>query len=64
MAKKYFGSIKNTNASRDLIDAKAYLPENLKKNIYIKSKVKSPGLVLEFPMQNNSSNWRQNRTNI
>ena len=59
MAKKYFGSIKNTNASRDLIDAKAYLPENLKKNIYIKSKVKSPGLVLEFPMQNNSSNWRQ-----
>ena len=33
MAKKYFGSIKNTNASRDLIDAKAYLPENLKKNI-------------------------------
>jgi protease-3 len=59
MAKKYFGSIKNTNASRDLIDAKAYLPENLKKNIYIKSKVKSPGLILEFPMQNNSSNWRQ-----
>ena len=53
LAKKYFANIKNKKIDRQKINIPAYLPTNLKKNIYIKSKEKSSALAIEFPIKNN-----------
>ena len=58
LATKYFSKIKNNNIDRPQTSVKSYRQEDLAKNLYIKSKVKSPQLVIEFPVENNSSMWR------
>lgn len=57
LAKKYFEGIENRNASRDSTSVAAYLPEHLGLNIYIKSKVQSPEMGIEFPIRNNINDW-------
>jgi len=59
LAKKYFAGIKNKKINRQSINISAYLPTNLKKNIYIKSKEKSSGIGIEFPIKNNLGDWRK-----
>ena len=59
LAKKYFASIKNKKIDRQKINIPAYLPTNLKKNIYIKSKEKSSGIGIEFPIKNNLGDWKK-----
>lgn len=58
LAKKYFSKIKNNNIERPVTSIPSYRKSDLGKNIYIKSKVKSPELVIEFAIQDNSSRWR------
>ena len=41
-----------------LTSAISYRKQDLGKNIYIRSRVKSPQLAIEFPVDNNSSLWR------
>tara|TARA_B110000483_G_scaffold136729_1_gene163506 strand:+ start:239 stop:3043 length:2805 start_codon:yes stop_codon:yes gene_type:complete len=59
LAKKYFAGIKNKKIERPSIDVPAYVPANLKKNIYIKSKEKSSALAIEFPIKNNLGDWKK-----
>ena len=59
LAKKYFANIKNKKIDRQKINIPAYLPTNLKKNIYIKSKEKSSGIGIEFPIKNNLEDWKK-----
>ena len=58
LATKYFAKIKNNNIDRPLTSATSYRKQDLGKNIYIRSRVKSPQLAIEFPVDNNSSLWR------
>ena len=58
LATKYFAKIKNNNIDRPLTSANSYRKQDLGKNIYIRSRVKSPQLAIEFPVVNNSSLWR------
>ncbi len=58
LATKYFSKIKNNNILRPVTSVNSYRKEDLGKNIFIQSKVKSPQLVIEFPVENNSSLWR------
>ena len=58
LAKKYFSKIKNNKVKRPLTKITAYREANLGRNIFIKSRIKSPSLTIEFPIQDNSSLWR------
>ena len=58
LAKKYFSKIKNTNIQRPVTNISAYREEDLGQKLFIKSKVKSPQLVIEFAIQDNSALWR------
>lgn len=58
LARNYFQDIENRNVSRDKTDTPAYLSEHLGKNIYIKSRVQSPELGIEFPIKNNFNQWK------
>ena len=58
LANKYFSKITNNNVERPITLVNSYRSEDLGKNIYIQSKVKAPQLVIEFPVDNNSSMWR------
>ena len=58
LATKYFSKIKNYNVERPVTKTISYREQDLGKNIYIKSRVKFPELVIEFPIKNNISLWR------
>ena len=58
LANKYFSKIKNNNIDRPVTTASSYRQSDLGKNIFIKSKVKSPELVIEFSVQDNTNLWR------
>ena len=58
LATKYFSKIKNNNVNRPVTSFASYRKEDLGKNIFIKSKVKSPELVIEFAIDDNSSMWK------
>ena len=58
LATKYFSKIKNNNIDRPVTVANSYRQKDLGKNIFIQSKVKSPELLIEFALDNNSSTWR------
>lgn len=58
LATKYFSKIKNNNVDRPITKTISYREQDLGKNIYIKSKVKVPELVIEFPIKNNIASWQ------
>ena len=58
LATKYFSKIKNYDVKRPVTSVSAYRDQDLGKDIFIKSKVKSPELVIEFSIDDNSSLWR------
>ena len=58
LAKKYFSNIKNSNINRPTTNLRAYREEDLGANIYVQSRVKSPELVIEFSIEDNSAFWR------
>ncbi len=58
LATKYFSKIKNNNVDRPVTSINSYRKKDLGKNIFIQSKVKVPQLVIEFPVDDNSSMWQ------
>ena len=58
LAKKYFSKIVNKNVERPLTNIPAYRAEDLSKEIFIRSKVKSPIFIVEFPIENNRDSWK------
>lgn len=63
LAKKYFAPITNNNLSRPVITTASFTDKALQKQIYLKTKVKTDSLVLQFPLANNSADWK-NKPNM
>ena len=58
LARKYFSKIKNNKVERPVNNISAYREEDLSKEIFIKSKVKSPIFLVEFPIKDNRNLWK------
>ena len=58
LARKYFSNIKNTKVERPVNNISAYRAKDLSKEIFVRSKVKSSSLAVEFPIKNNRNLWK------
>ena len=58
LARKYFSKIGNKKIERPLTNISAYRKEDLAKEIFIRSKVKSPIFLVEFPIKDNRDLWK------
>ena len=58
LARKYFSKIDNKKVERPVTNIPAYRAEDLSKEIFIKSKVKSPIFLIEFPIKDNRKSWK------
>ena len=58
LARKYFSNIKNKKVARPVTEISAYREQDLSKEIFIRSKIKSPIFLIEFPIKDNRSQWK------
>lgn len=57
LAEKYFATVENKNVVRPLTNLASFKKNNLKKQIFLQTKVKNDSLILQFPMASNQNQW-------
>ncbi|WP_053084609.1 insulinase family protein [Catenovulum maritimum] len=59
LAEKHFSTIKNNQINKPKVVEPAFTAQTLNQHIYYKPQKESKQLIIEFPIADNSDNWRQ-----